>query len=263
VVLQPTDSELYIVLLMGKPIRFFLLAHPDDEILALPLLFDSRFKSVLFFVTAGKFDARYNEAQKATSYLREIGLEIDLFSNHNPCIDGQVDSEYSGARFKDLLALVSQISPNEIVTSFYEGGHQDHDSVAVLGFLLANKLEIPLLTFSTYCKSNNLIIPFRVMSPLENPLIFRFNRFNVAFASVSLFKIYRSQWKTWIGLSIFVLFRYLVGATSSFKYITAGLDLDLPETFYESRKRANSFLVKSNHRQLIDEVVGRKYFTNE
>ncbi len=259
-VLQLSDSKLYIVLLMGTPIRFFLLAHPDDEILALPLLFDSRFKNVLFFVTAGKFDSRYGEAQKAISYLREFGLEIDLLSNHHPCFDGQVDSEYSSAQFKYLLDLVSQVSPIEIVTSFYEGGHQDHDSAAVIGYLLAMELEIPLLMFSTYRKSNNWIVPFRVMSPLDNPLIFRFDRFNVALASISLFKIYRSQWKTWIGLGIFVLYRYLVGKTSSFKYITARLDLDVPETFYESRKRANSFLVKSNHQQLIDEVIGRKYF---
>ena len=199
-------------------------------------------------------------SQQATSYLRDLGIDIDLLSNHHPYLDGQVDSEFSVTRFKDLLDLVSQISPNEIVTSFYEGGHQDHDSAAVLGFLLAIELEIPLLMFSTYCKSNNLIVPFRVMSPMDNPLIFSFNRFNVALASVSLFKIYRSQWRTWIGLGIFVLFRYLVCKPSSFKYLTVGIDLDLPETFYESRKRANSFLVKSNHRQLIDEVVGRKYF---
>ena len=243
---------------MEKPIRFFLLAHPDDEILALPLLFDSRFKNILFFITAGEFDSRYGEATKARSCLREFGLEIDLLSNDYPCFDGQVDSEFSVAHFWYLLDLVSQISPNEIVTSFYEGGHQDHDSAAVLGFLLAVKLEIPVLMFSTYCKSKNSIVPFHVMPPFDNPLRFRFNPFIVAFAAVSLFRIYRSQRKTWLGLGIFVLFRLLAGKTSSFKYLNTELDLDLPEFFYESRKRANSFFVKSNHRQLINEVVGRR-----
>jgi hypothetical protein len=94
------------------------------------------------------------------------------------------------------------------------------------------------------------------MSPLENPYIFSFNRFTVTRALVSLLNIYRSQRKTWIGLGVFVLFRYLKGKTSSFKYVTTRIDLELSETFYESRKRANFFLVKSNHQKLIDEVIG-------
>jgi hypothetical protein len=241
---------------MEKPIRFFLLAHPDDELFALPVLFDSRFKNFLFFLTVGEFDARYEESRKCVGYLRGLGLEIDLLANPHPCHDGHVDSKYSITRFQDLMNLVSRISPNELVTSFYEGGHQDHDSAAVLGYLLSIEMKIPLLMFSTYRKSNNIFIPFLVMPPLEKASIFSFDRVAVVRAFVSLLNIYRSQRKTWIGLGVFVLFRYLKGKTSSFKLATTRIDLELSEAFYESRNRAKLFHVKSNHQKLIDKVIG-------
>ena len=236
---------------MSKLNRFYILAHPDDEIMSLPLLCEKRYKHLILFLTVDENSPRYREASKAISLLRSQGSDIELIVNPKPSVDGLAHLNWTKSVFLELVELINSLLPDEIVSTHYEGGHQDHDTAFILGFIASKILNVRFISFSTYRKSKLIFPKFRTMHTIANHLNIRFNRLAIVHRAFLLILIYRSQWKTWVGLGPFVILRYLGGKTNFIADVKNLDNIQIHNTFYEYRNRAKTSAVIEKHDELL------------
>ena len=205
----------------------------------------------LIFLTASMGNLRLNEAIKVQNELLSKGLDIKVYAGLTDIQDGLIHEQFEKSTFKLYLDFVKTHDYSEIVTTAYEGGHQDHDSAFILSFQIAKLLDIPLKIFSTYYKDG--FLPYRVMKRLQSPISQRFNRFEIVSLFGSLVLIYKTQWKTWLGLSPFVLFKYLSGKSTWLSDVEDVFEIETTQFLYSSRKRAVPDKVIEYHKKWLRE----------
>jgi hypothetical protein len=183
------------------------------------LLFENDYENYLIYLTAGKDNPRFVEAIQAINYLKQFELKINLIEYPHPGLDGSLYLDCNQDGLRQLSKFVQEFHPDEIVSSYYEGGNQDHDTAFILSLLVAKSLGIPFIAFSTYRKSRNILIRFTVMKTLKNARALNFKNLLAVRVSFRLMSIYKSQHRTWLGLGPFVLVRYLHGTSKSQEYV--------------------------------------------
>jgi len=214
-----------------------LLAHRDDEIFLLPFLLNNGSVEIIYLTNAMNEKSRHSESKKAIAYLNRHTSVRELVISKT-ALDGSLHNSLNYDLVKNLLEIINSSGSTQIATLDYEGGHQDHDAAAVLSLVVSRLAQLELSLFPTYRKSNHSIFPYQVMSTSYKT--FSERNFTILYFKVAmrLIFIYRSQWKTWLGLGPFILKSYLGRHT----YYRNGIDLDfcwLDNCFYHNRNREN------------------------
>jgi len=201
----------------------FIFCHPDDEFAVFPLIesemYEKKNQVICCYLTDGAFGQQdpIIRMEESKTVLNRMGLSLsDIFF-----IGFSLNIPDCGLVYhlKPIYDAVRQmLSEYNNIESLYipawEGGHQDHDAAHVIGTVLASELGIldRTLQFSLY-HGEGLIGPlFKVMTPLMSNGKIHFKKIHIKKRLTYILKClqYKSQWKTWVGLFLFVMFHYLV-----------------------------------------------------
>ena len=203
--------------------RLWLLAHQDDEVLALHLHSNSVNNFVVYLTngvrTGATFESgvRVQEAQNAWGKI-DRNAELIFFGTQHSLGDGELQNQLSHSHLHELISICQVRKINEIVTLQLEGGHQDHDITSMLAEELSRRLSLKLIAFPGYRALHKRFPVYTVMSswtkkePRKSLPVA--TRIRLANQSLILMKRYSSQPTTWIGLGPFVILKYLLGSAT-------------------------------------------------
>lgn len=235
----------------------YLLAHQDDEIFFLPYLTNSE-KNILIFLTSGvsvdkaKSDeiARFQESKLLLDkFSHSLNLEVIWWGTNNSIPEGDLHLHLGEKELLEIQELVvsSGDTVDLILTTTFEGAHQDHDSAAILSRKIGKALNIEVAEISTYRQWFGAFYSFRVLSPRLPVSRIDFKRLlNLKFAA-KLMAGYASQKSTWFGLGPALLFRFAFGRYQS----ETPHELEIQNLcFYQFRGRASQKVVVENLRRL-------------
>ena len=228
--------------------RLFVLAHPDDELMCIPLLLEPNCETFILYLTDSDYGERIREAELFISKMRSYGTQIQILKLAEQLSDGNIHTQATSSLIEECIILANSWGVDKIVTTAYEGGHQDHDSCFVVSFITSNLLNIPLFQFSTYRQGP---LSYSVMVKLSNAKIIKFSKVRALIQLFLGIYFYRSQKKTWFGLGFFVMMRYLRGEFNSFSRVEEEHRIVVQDIFYERRKRADRHHVINAHRNLL------------
>ena len=190
--------------------KVFLLAHQDDEVFLLPHIMDSEQK-LFIYLTSGvsegssslKLEKRTREAKAIfQKYLAGFTSEVIWWGLKNSVPEGQlhkfVSEENLSAIEKAIRNKGTKIT--QILTTTFEGAHQDHDSAAVVSRKLAKTLQVDCIEMSSYPQWFSKFYSFKVLIPHSVDGEFEFVRFRTLVLALKLMVGYKTQRKTWLGL---------------------------------------------------------------
>jgi len=237
---------------VSKIKRVFLLSHCDDEIFLLPFLLDSTAQSTLVFFTTRKGvyqepDVRKSEAVLANRLLNRFQKVNTAFLSPE-IYDGLIHNEFKNENFEFLENIIVKEKPDEIITLAFEGGHQDHDSVEVIARVLCDKYKIAMISCSAYGAAKFSRKLFTVMKSDVASQRVRTRRFLTLVVAFKIMFVYKSQFKTWLGLAPFILTKYAIYPFSYSRVKLTQEVVHLDRCFYESRNRGVQKEVLSNLR---------------
>ena len=223
--------------------KLFLLSHCDDEVFLIPFFLQPGTEStIVFFSTQPNFDGmerlRMDEAISANRFLNRFQKLETVFLNPE-VRDGKIHEDFSVSQLSYLEEVIDRVKPDEIVTLAYEGGHQDHDTVELISNILSQTHKVKLKTCPAYRSvrfSRNFFSVMKAEYPRERV---RINRLLNLWIALRIIFIYKSQFKTWVGLAPFILIRY---AFSPFWVTSVGSPSGpklIDRCFYEFRGRAD------------------------
>lgn len=198
-----------------------LFAHPDDEVAVLPLLATlsaRRQPALLFWLTDGGFGGVDPNVRRAESLRVLRDWQIDLVSCRFVGLeaalpDGELHLHMNAAIDALGRCLADHAGPIVCFVPAWEGGHQDHDAVHVLGRCIRrSRVNVTLIQYPLY-HGEGLVGPFfRVMSPVSKMS----EAFSVKLSwreAIGVLRScarYRSQWMTFIGLAPAIAWKLLV-----------------------------------------------------
>ena len=225
--------------------KVFILAHQDDEVFLLPHILNSEKKLFIYLtngVSAGSTDLKLENRTVEARYVFEKHLsQLNSVANwwglENSVPEGELH------RFVNVenLASIEEVIKNQgvqvtqILTTTFEGAHQDHDSAAVISRKLGSIFLVDTIEVSTYPQWFSKFYSFRVLNPRYPSESFRFERINTLLLALRLMASYKSQRATWIGLGLAT-----IGAFAFRRYRASRPQpvRSLSPCFYEFRGRA-------------------------
>jgi N-acetylglucosamine malate deacetylase 2 len=155
--------------LLGR--TMLIVSHPDDETIGCGALLQRMREPVVVFLTDGAprdpyfwsahgsreayADIRAAEARNA---LYRIGVN-NLFFLHSDggAIPDQELYLNLGLAHAGLAELITQVSPEALLSSSYEGGHPDHDACCFLVGVLASEMNLPAWELPLYHRRGNVV----------------------------------------------------------------------------------------------------------
>jgi LmbE family N-acetylglucosaminyl deacetylase len=224
--------------------KIFLFAHQDDEIFALPYILNSE-KKIFIYLTNG-----VSASSTETELLNRSIEASEVFERHLAGLNSEVvwwgleTSIPEGALYKfvnyenisSIVKIIKQFDSEnlQLITTTFEGAHQDHDACAVIARELGKSLGIEVIEISTYPQWLSRIYSFKVMKPRHRKMNLDFQRGKTVLLAIKLIKDYRTQRLTWVGLGISTLIVYAFRKYNSAVPIKVGR---LSHCFYEFRGR--------------------------
>ena len=245
-----------------------MLAHGDDEIGAIPIVLKNPPALVLYLTNGSGIGESDLSEKRKREIRRSWGMlfpdsEVINFGSDFEIPDGALHSSLTVAHLDILGKLITDSGVKVLVTTHAEGGHQDHDTTFMVSQYLSLKLEVGLFSFPLYCQSSYSKKFFKVMSlhgsGIKNEIGGLRIRIRSFVAAIQLIFNYRSQWKTWIGLSLPLLFAMI--RKYQFLEPTYVSLSSYPESsilFYESRGRADRASVTSHWSKIG--IISNKHF---
>lgn len=225
--------------------KVFLFAHQDDEIFALPYILNSDKKLFIYLtngvsVNAGKIGLRLRslEAKEVfEKHLTRLNSEVIWWGLDNSISEGEL---YKFVSREKILQIANEIEGREcknilLVTTTFEGAHQDHDASAVISRELGKYLGVQVLEVSTYPQWFSKFYSFKVMKPYQLDKSIEFSRSEALSLTLRLIKGYRTQRLTWFGLATATIRAY------AFRTYYSAMPMPvshLNRCFYETRGRA-------------------------
>jgi hypothetical protein len=233
--------------------RIIFLAHQDDELFMLPFI-DDNYPKIIIYLTSGvtrhaslaKSNNRHKESQKVfEKYLRPRNCTVIWWGNQKSHPEGELHRFSSPDEINELSSCINSYHTkvNEIVTTTFEGAHQDHDSAAFIAREIGKKMNLIPIEVTTYPQKFKNFYSYQVLTPrFPKTDKILYNRKSVSLLALKLIMSYKSQRLTWLGLGIQTVLKY---AFISFK-----TSQSLPITFqspcfYEFRGRASQKTVLS------------------
>ena len=225
--------------------KIFIFAHQDDEVFALPFILNSE-KKIFIYLTNG-----VSASSTETELLNRSIEASEVFERHLACINSEViwwgleTSIPECALYKfvnhenisSIVKIVEQFDPEnlQLITTTFEGAHQDHDACAVIARELGKNLGIEVIEISTYPQWLSRVYSFKVMKPCHRKMNLDFPRGKTVLLAIKLIIGYRTQRLTWLGLGVSTLISYAFRKYNSAVPIEIGR---LSHCFYEFRGRS-------------------------
>lgn len=179
-----------------------LVPHFDDEVFILaPLILDKeRFQNPLFVFITSDDGERFPES---IAFLKKFGFKQEdfLFIGRDLKVsDGSVVKRISEIS-SNLISLLKDENGLLILTTAWEGGHPDHDAVALIANLISEKINAQSLEYWTYNGQDTKGHFFNFMRPIyDSDMVLNYkiplHLYIKIFYSI---RVYKSQWKTWVG----------------------------------------------------------------
>jgi len=227
-------------------VKVFLLAHQDDEIFLLPHILNSE-KKLFIYLTTGvsasstdtKLDIRTFEAEYVfRKYLEAMNSQVIWWGLESSIPEGELHRYVNKDLVSDLreIILSEGVQISALLTTAFEGAHQDHDSVAVITRQLGEIFQVGVIEMSTYPQWLAKFYSFKVLKPGTPDKTFQFNRIKVFFLAVRMMASYRTQLRTWLGLGLATLSVYAFRMYRSSSPRSISL---IEPCFYEFRRRAS------------------------
>jgi hypothetical protein len=244
--------------------RLFLLAHTDDEIFCLPFICEAGITSHLMYFTLDSASdnqdlstsRRALELSSAMTVLKKRYAVNSIFF-HTVSPDGELHSNFGNEDLRRLRDKVKELQVQEIVTLGFEGGHQDHDYLAIVASLIGHLESIPVFYCPAYRGSRINKRFFRVMYPTKPFLVKRSSGPSLAIIATRLMLIYKSQYKTWLGLGPMTIMKYLkCGITYNNSLELTKLEIH-KSCFYENRKRQRQNEVNQRIVNLVSDIFNK------
>lgn len=222
-----------------------ILPHPDDEVFCLHVLRQFQNHELSFvFLTNG---SPKNDLKSAHRRETESRVAIDLISKEAEILhyglfmgltDGKLACQFSKDDLKRLNEFLGQgTKPSIFVSPTLEGGHQDHDAAFIITKNLCRSWSAAHYTFPLYSSSHIPFPFFRTMKKSQACISFRqtrASRISFVGSTLKLIKVYKSQRRTWLGLTLPLLFHYAVRAPVYNVNQTIRIE-DINKFLYESR----------------------------
>ena len=225
--------------------KVFILAHQDDEVFLLPHILNSE-KKLFIYLTNGvaegstelKLENRTVEARYVfEKYLSHLNSVANWWGLENSVPEGELHKFVSLQNLASIQEVIKnqEVRVTQILTTTFEGAHQDHDSAAVISRKLASVFLVKTIEVSTYPQWFPKFYSFRVLNPRYPSESFRLDRLKTLQLALRLMASYKSQRATWIGLGLATL-----GAYAFRKYRASSPQPVrlLSPCFYEFRGRA-------------------------
>jgi hypothetical protein len=225
------------------------LAHGDDEIGAIPFILKNPPLLVLY-LTDGRgigekshSATRYVEIEHSWHIISEK-VRIVHFGFDLGIPDGSLHSQFTPDHLAELISLLTNSGVENLVTTYAEGGHQDHDTVFMISQFLSSKLGLGILSFSLYRQSlisRKLFVVMKESGAGERIEICDTKiRIKTLLKAMRVMFNYKSQLKTWIGLGAPILFSYMRKFVLSIpKWVSLADYPDSGKLYYESRGHAD------------------------
>jgi hypothetical protein len=229
----------------GRYMKVFLFAHQDDEIFALPYILNSDKKLFIYLTNgvstiAGDMELRVRtlEAKEVfETHLAGINSEVIWWGFDKSIPEGEL---YKFVNKESILQIVKVIGDQEfttlqLVTTTFEGAHQDHDASAVIAREIGEFLGVKVIEVSTYPQWFSKFYSFKVMKPHQLNESVEFSRVKVLFLAIKLIKSYKTQRMTWLGLAVATITSY------AFRTYHSAIPMEvshLNQCFYETRGRS-------------------------
>ena len=239
--------------------RLFVLAHPDDEMLCLPILSsspaDPHENTYLLYLTLGSvLVSRQREMVRAATYLQRVIPNLFVIEVDLKLSDGEAWREVEVSQLAELASSLKEYRISKIVTFAYEGGHQDHDLAHVISYYLKSELSADITEFSGY-RLGESTISLKVINPKEGGSRVQFKRSSVLWTFFRLCLIHKSQYKVWLILGPFILIRLLFRPYCTSKPTYWNRNREDALYLYEVRKKAVRLEVEQKFHKLLDEVL--------
>jgi len=226
-------------------LKVFLLAHQDDEVFLLPHIMNSEQKLFIYLtngVSEGssrlKLDKRTAEAKAVfQKYLSGFNAQVIWWGLENSVPEGALHKFVSKENLTDIERMIRSQGKKVtlIVTTTFEGAHQDHDAVAVISRKLAKALQVNCVEMSTYPQWFSKFYSFKVLNPSSADEGFEFARMRTLALALQIMVGYKSQRNTWLGLGSATLGAFAFRQYRSSKPAPIA---ELHTCFYEFRGRA-------------------------
>ena len=225
--------------------KVFILAHQDDEVFLLPHTLNFE-KKLFIYLTNGvsvesstlKLENRSAEAKYVfDKYLTQLNSVANWWGLENSVSEGELHKFVS----IENLASIEEVIENQgelvtqILTTTFEGAHQDHDSAAVISRKLAKVFLVDTIEVSTYPQWFSKFYSFKVLSPRYPSTSFTFDRIKTMRLALRMMASYKSQRATWVGLGPATLGTY---AFRKYRASRPQPIRSLSPCFYEFRGRA-------------------------
>ena len=225
--------------------KVFILAHQDDEVFLLPHILNSE-KKLFIYLTNGvsvkstslKLDNRTAEARNVfDKYLTQLNSIANWWGLENSVSEGELHKFVSLENLASIEGVIKNQGElvTQILTTTFEGAHQDHDSAAVISRKLGKIFSVETIEVSTYPQWFSKFYSFKVLSPRYPSTSFTFDRIKTMRLALRLMTSYKSQRATWIGLGPATLGTYAFRKYQASNPQPIGL---LSPCFYEFRGRA-------------------------
>lgn len=230
--------------------NIFIFAHQDDEtgvFWELQRLVSCGENVIVVYLTSGDLSGKPSPIRdrESISVLEKIGIARDniyFLGSEVGIPDGKL-CNYLEIAFQSVLELLKRIgTPQRMYFLAWEGGHQDHDAVHLIGMALGKKFGIleHCFQFPLYMGHRLPSILFKLFSPLpENGIISLATiPWRDRFRFISYCLSYPSQKKTWIGLFPFFFLHYIFWGTQILQPVSLPRIRQQPHTgclLYERR----------------------------
>tara|TARA_A100001015_G_C15033150_1_gene734445 strand:+ start:1694 stop:2470 length:777 start_codon:yes stop_codon:yes gene_type:complete len=229
------------------------LAHQDDEFCLFNRIINFKDKKniYIFYMTSGmnvNSNKKYlnHRDLESIKVLRKLGISkknIFFLGRKLSINNNQLHNNLQKA-FPELVKKLKKINGTKIgYTHSLEGGHEDHDACYYLVKIANYKYKFfqSCFQFPAYNGEKLPYIFFRVFSPIKkNGKIYQLKyKFIDRFKFIYLLFFYKSQFKIWIGLYPFIIFKYLFYKSDSVQEIRINNTIRRPhigKLLYEKRK---------------------------
>lgn len=194
----------------------YLFAHQDDEFFCIPQMrkdIENNINIKVIYLTSGDGGkASPNERNIESSIvLNNLGVSFDqihFLGSELSIPDGQL-YEHMSIIYDNLKVATKNITPRNIFIPCYEGGHQDHDVISWLALKLSKDSKGRIYQFPLY-NGYKIFSPFfRVMKLIDGQKVSS-KTMEFKFSDLLYLRHYKSQFKTWLGLTPFIILRLLL-----------------------------------------------------